>query len=248
MENRVILSVDKSMRLIEILLAARRPLTLKELAERSGCPKSTVYGLLFTMLQHDVIHQDPDGRYGLGIRLYECGAAVSESWDISARIHPQLEKLARQTGAGAFVTFFDGRNVISFDRCVGSGGLQVIPEVGMRMSLHATAQGKLFLSMLPRSRVLSMLREDGMASFTPHTITDPENLMAELDSIRVQGYAIEHGEYRRGLMGAAAPIREHDGKIEYALGIVGLYRSVMSDEFQSAISQMLKIADEIVHL
>lgn len=63
-----------------------------------------------------------------------------------------------------------------------------------------------------------MLREDGMTSFTPHTITDTESLLAELDSIRVQGYAIEHGEYRRGLMGAAAPIREHDGKIKICIG------------------------------
>ena len=245
MENKIILSVDKAMRLIEILLEARHPLTLKEIAEKSGFPKSTVHGLLFTMLRHEMVRQYTDGRYGLGIRLYECGCAVSESWDITTRVHPYLEKLAQQTGAGAFITFFDGRNVISFDRCTGSGGLQVIPEVGMRMSLHATAQGKLFLSLLPRSRVLSLLREDGMTAYTPHTITDTESMMAELDAIRVRGYAIEHGEYRRGLMGAAAPIREHDGKIQYALGIVGLYRSVTSEDFQSAIKMMLAAAEDL---
>lgn len=245
MENKIILSVDKSMRLLEILLNARRPLTLKEIAEKSGCPKSTVYGLLITMMHHDVIRQYADGRYGLGIRLYECGCAVSDSWDITARVHPYLEKLAQQTGAGAFITFFDGRNVISFDRCVGSGGLQVIPEVGMRMSLHATAQGKLFLSTLPRSRALHMLREEGMTAFTPHTITDPDALFSELDAIRVRGYAIEHGEYRRGLMGAAAPVREYDGKIQYALGIVGLFRSVTSDEFQFSVEKMLATASEL---
>ena len=238
MKNKIILSVDKSMRLIEILLNSRHPLTLKEIAESADFPKSTAYGLLNTMMHHDMIRQYQDGRYGLGIRLYECGVAVSESWDITAHVHPYLEKLAQDTGAGAFITFFDGKNVISFDRCVGSGGLQVIPEVGMRMSLHATAQGKLFLSLQPRSRVLNLLREEGMAAFTPHTIT-------ELDSIRVQGYAIEHGEYRRGLMGAAAPIREYDGKIQYALGIVGLFRSVISADFQSAISAMLAAAESL---
>ena len=245
MENKIIYSVDKSMKLIEILLKARRPLTLKEISDTSGLPKSTAHGLLYTMTQHEIIRQNPDGRYGLGIRLYECGCAVSESWDITAHVHPYLEKLAQETGAGAFITFFDGRNVISFDRCVGSGGLQVIPEIGMRMSLHATAQGKLFLSTLSRSKVLSMLREEGMAAFTPHTITETDTMLAELDSIRVQGYAIEHGEYRRGLMGAAAPIREHDGRILYAIGIVGLFRSVASDDFQSAIKSMLAVSGSL---
>ncbi len=65
-----------------------------------------------------------------------------------------------------------------------------------------------------------------------------------IDAAVSESWNIEHGEYRRGLMGAAAPIREHDGKIKYALGIVGLFRSVMSDEFQSAIRLMLKIAEE----
>ncbi|MBR6090788.1 MAG: IclR family transcriptional regulator [Anaerolineaceae bacterium] len=245
MENKIILSVDKSMRLIEILLNTRRPLSLKELSESSGYPKSTIHALLFTMMEHDMIRQHPDGRYGLGIRLYECGCAVSESWDISARVHPFLEKLAQQTGAGAFITFFNGKNVISFHRCVGSGGLQVIPEVGMRMSLHATAQGKLFLSTLSRSKALAMLREEGMTAFTPHTITDTESMMAELDAIRVRGYAIEHGEYRRGLMGAAAPVREQNRPLQYALGIVGLFRSVTSEDFQSAIKMMLAITEEL---
>ena len=245
MENKVILSVDKSMKLLEILLKFRHPVSLKTLSECSGYPKSTVYGLLFTMMQHEVVHQYADGRYGLGIRLYEFGTAVSQSWDISAVVHPALEKLSELTGAGTFITYFDGKNVISFDRCVGTGGLQVIPEVGMRMSLHATAQGKLFLSTLNRSRVLHLLRESGMAAFTPHTITDIDRMFAELDAIRVRGYAIEHGEYRRGLMGAAAPIREIDGKIQYAIGFVGLYRGVTSDEFLSAVEAMLNAAKDL---
>ena len=87
-------------------------------------------------------------------------------------------------------------------------------------------------------------RERGLGGRLQGFLLQPWDLPREVKSFRVQGYAIEHGEYRRGLMGAAAPIREYDGKIKYALGIVGLFRSVMSDEFQSAIRLMLKIAEE----
>ena len=102
-------------------------------------------------------------------------------------------------------------------------------------------EGKLFLTTLSRSKALSMLRKEGMTAFTPHTITDVEVMLTELDLIRTQGYAIEHGEYRRGLMGAAAPIREHDGRIRYAIGIVGLFRSVASEDLQSSIASLLAI-------
>ena len=49
---------------------AGQPLTLKELSERCGFPKSTVFGLLTTMREYDVISQTPDGKYTLGLRLF----------------------------------------------------------------------------------------------------------------------------------------------------------------------------------
>ncbi len=243
--RKIIHSVDKAAVLIETLMRSHTPLTLKEIASLTGCPKSTVHGLLSTLIAHEMIRQDAEGRYSLGIRLYECGRAVSSGWDISERTHPYIERLSSSVDAGAFIAYFDGANVITIDRCTGGGSLQIIPESGVRQPLHATAQGKLFLATLPQKDALRLARNKGLTQYTPHTIITPEDLAADLSAIRVRGYAIEDGEHRVGLRAAAAPLRIGDSGVKYAVGIIGLFRRVSSDEFQSACGELLNTAEEM---
>lgn len=73
MDGNIILSVAKAMEVLQILSQAESPLSLKELATRCGYPKSTVFGLLTTMRAYDVAAQTPDGKYTLGLRLFEYG-------------------------------------------------------------------------------------------------------------------------------------------------------------------------------
>ncbi len=243
--RKIIHSVDKAAVLIETLMRSHTPLTLKEIASLTGFPKSTVHGLLSTLIVHEMIRQDAEGRYGLGIRLYECGRAVSAGWDISERTHPYIEKLSASVWAGAFIAYFDGANVITIDRCSGGDGLQIIPETGVRQPLHATAQGKLFLSALPQKEALRLARNKGLTQYTPHTIINPEDLAADLAAIRVRGYAIEDGEHRIGLRAAAAPLCFEESRMKYAVGIIGLFRRVSSDEFQSACAELVRMAEKM---
>lgn len=244
--RKIIHSVDKAAVLIETLMRSHTPLTLKEIASITGFPKSTIHGLLSTLIIHEMIRQDAEGRYSLGIRLYECGRAVSAGWDISERTHPFIEKLSASVGAGAFIAYFDGSNAITIDRCSGGGSLQIIPETGVRQPLHATAQGKLFLSALPTQKeALRLARNKGMTQFTPHTIVTPEDLAADLAAIRVRGYAIEDGEHRVGLRAAAAPLFFEDSRVKYAVGIIGLFRRVSSDQFQSACDELVSTAEKM---
>jgi IclR family acetate operon transcriptional repressor len=246
-ELRTVHSVDKAMELLEQLLRNRLPMTLQELSAATGYPKSTVHALLATLRRHEMVRQNDDGRYDLGIRLFECGCAVAERWDAARLARPYLERLAAQTGASAFVSLLEGDHAISLDQCAGGGGLQVIPEVGSRLPLHATAQGKLFLSRLSESDALQRLGRTGMTAYTPHTITDTGKLLHALELVRRDGYAVENGEYKIGLRAAAAPVFDQSGKVRYALGVVGLFRRVESEEFQYAVEQTVLLARQLSH-
>ena len=232
-------SVAKAMELLELLLARRAPLTLQELSTASGYPKSTVHALLSTLRDHAMVEQRPDGKYALGIRLFECGCAVSATWDITRSARPHLEQLAAETGVSAFLSVLDGGSVLSFDQCPGSAGMLVVPEVGYRLPLHATSQGKLLLSQFSDAEVRNRLQASGMPAFTPHTITDTERLLPALTEIRMQGYAVEDGEYKIGLRSVSAPVFDRSGRMRYAMGVVGLFRRIHSGEFENAVTQVV---------
>ena len=240
-------SVDKALGLIEVLLEQRRPMSLQELSAACGCPKSTIHALLATLREHNMVEQRDDGRYYLGIRLFECGCAVSAQWDIARVAHPHLVQLADQTGGTAFIAILERGGSIILDQYVPTtgSGLQISQEPGRRHPLHATAQGKLVLSRMSDVDVLNRLNTPGMQSFTRHTITDPQRFLTELDKIRQYGYAVEDGEYKVGLRAIAAPVYDRSKQVKYALGVMGLFQRSVSDEFQQAIEHTVHQARQI---
>ena len=232
-QQNTVHSVDKALSLTELLLQNGAPMTLSELSRRSGYPKSTTHALLSTMRRHNIITQREDGRYYLGLRLFEYGCAVSAEWDISRVASPYLEKLAMTTGASAFISIIDGSTVVNIDQRTGSDALHVVSEVGHRLPLHATSQGKLLLSRF--SDAEAQRRVGTMAAFTPHTISTNEALLAALRRIREEGCAVEDGEYRIGLRSVSAPVYDRSGNLAYAIGVVGFFRRVASEEFAAVI-------------
>ena len=84
-----------------------------------------------------------------------------------------------------------------------------------------------------------------LKAYTPHTLTTPEQFVPELTRIREQGYAVENGEYKIGLRSVSAPIHDVTGEVRYAIGCVGMFRQIQSDEFLHAIRLVCAAADTI---
>ena len=244
-DGNIILSVAKAMELLQLMSQAGKPLLLKELAALCGYPKSTVFGLLTTMRAYDVVTQTPDGRYALGMRLFEYGRQVERSWDISLVARPYMEHLCRETGASVMLSVYEGGSVITLDQVESREGLCIVSDIGSRLPVFCTSQGKVFLAHMSRAGAENLLRSQSLTQFTPHTITDIPSLLREVEVCRTQGYAIENGEYKIGLRSISAPIYNVGGKVQYTVGIIGMLRSTHSDEFRAAVQRVCATATMI---
>lgn len=240
--GNTILSVAKAMQLLQLLSVSGRPLSLKEIAEQAELPKSTAFGLLTTMREYDVISQGTDGKYGLGLRLFEYGCQIGRSWDISAAAKPYMEHLAADTGASVMLSICEGGSVITLDQVQARDKLRIVSDVGARLPIYCTSQGKVFLASMPRADAEKLLRRQSITQFTPHTITDVDALLQEIEDCRKRGYAIENGEYKIGLRSISAPIHTVDGGVKYTVGVIGMFRSTHSDEFHAAIEHVCATA------
>ena len=236
-------SLSKAIDILDALSTARSGLSLNSLSQICGYPKSTVHALASTMRDRGLIRQLPDGSYALGLRLFEYGSAVSRGFDISSIARPYLESLSALTGANSVITMLDGDSAVSFDYAVSSSGVQIMPEIGVRLPLHCTSQGKLLLAFLPPQRVISMYKRREMRQYTPHTITDVDTLCAQLAQIREKGYSIEDGEYKVGLRSVSAPVFDSGGKLSCALTTIGFFRRVSSEDFVAAAEATVRQAD-----
>ena len=245
MDGNIILSVAKAMEVLQVLSQAESPLSLKELATRCGYPKSTVFGLLTTMRAYDVAAQMPDGKYTLGLRLFEYGRQVERSWDISLVARSYMEHLCQRTGASVMLSVCEGGSVITLDQVETRDNLRIVSDIGSRLPIYCTSQGKVFLAHMSRTSAEALLRAQPMTQFTPHTVTDPSALMREVETCRANGYAIENGEYKIGLRSVSAPVYDRRGDMGYALSVVGLFRKVRSQEFEGAVACVSAAAQQL---
>ena len=244
-DGNTIRSVAKAMELLQLLSDVGEAMTLTVISERAGLPKSTVFGLLTTMRDYDVITQHADGKYALGLRLFEYGCRASAFWNISSLARPYLEHLAEATGASAMLSTYENGHIVALDQAEGRDSLRIVSAPGARLPLHCTSQGKVFLSAMADHEAKRVLSRRTLEPYTPKTLVTWEELFRVMQAARENGYAVEEGESRFGLCSPSAPVRDSSGAVRYAVGVVGMFDSVRSPDFQRDIDLTCAAAAQI---
>jgi IclR family acetate operon transcriptional repressor len=189
-----------------------------------------------------LVEQEPDsGRYTLGVRLFEYGSAVSSTRNIIALSREPMERLVKATGESASLSMLDRGEALVLLHAEPDSAFHIVSETGAHLPAFCTAQGKILLSALSDAAVRRIF-EAQFQQFTPHSVSSADALLSELKTVRESGYAIENGEFRIGVRGVAAPIKDHTGAVRYALGLIGMFRRVGSDEFRAATAEVIKTA------
>jgi len=211
-------SLDRGIRLLEVIVRNDQPLTGVEVADRAEINRSTAWRLLATLEQHDLVERDESGRYGVGIGLF--GLAAATRWGaVARRARPILERLCATVDATAAVAVVDGGGYEVIDQVDGLYTLSV-RWVGARLPLSCTSVGKLMLASLDEGELESFLRHP-IEPRTPRTLTDPNDIRAELDEVRRTGVATSIGDYEVGVNGISAAARDAHGLPAAFIAITG---------------------------
>lgn len=230
--GRRVRSVEKAIELLDCFWRERKPLSLRELERLTGWAKSTIHGLLASMMDSGVVEQNPtDGKYRLGYHLFELGSAVNQGWDVPECCVPYLQKIVDLVGESAYLARLSGNELILALCEEPHAGFRVVSEAGTRLPLHCSSQGKAILANLPAYEAQRLLNRKPLKCYTKSTVTDPEKLRAELEKIRTLGYAKEIEEYKLGLKSVAAPVFDSHGDCRYAIGIICM-AGVSEESFQ----------------
>ncbi len=239
-------SVAKALRVIDVLAAKQRGMSLAELARDTSLPKSTLHGLLSTMRDFGYIEQSSfDGRYQLGVHLFEVGSVVANNWDVRQTAAPYIQKLVSDLGETVHLAILDKGEVLYVDKRESNQSLRIVSQVGMRLSAHCTGVGKVLLASLHPGEVKRIIAEKGLKRYTRHTITDPRELDAELEKVRTLGYAVDNEEIMDSLRCIAAPIKDNNGKTCAALSVSGPVSRMDGENFWRAVEMITHTALEI---
>jgi IclR family pca regulon transcriptional regulator len=92
-------------------------------------------------------------------------------------------------------------------------------RIGAHLPAYCSASGRVLLSQFSDKDVLERLGQKPLPARTPRTLTKPNEIVAEIRSVRENGYAIGNEELELGLRSLAVPVVGSTGEIIAAVSV-----------------------------
>ncbi|MGA8072538.1 MAG: IclR family transcriptional regulator [Candidatus Acidiferrales bacterium] len=222
MDASLATAVERALNILEAASQRREGLTNSEISRRLGIPKSSASYILRTLERRGYLRRDTEtGRYRLGLKLLSLGGETQAGLDIAEVALPFMRGLVERLGMTCHLAVVDQNEAVYIEKVEAPGFFKVNTWVGRRMLLHSTSVGKALLAWMPRAEREALLHNCDFKRRTPKTITSHSRLVAELERVHQQGYAVDDEENSLGARCIAAPVFDALGNVVAALGVSG---------------------------
>jgi DNA-binding IclR family transcriptional regulator len=204
---RKIASIEKAALLIDCFDVHHKELSLNQLAQKTGYPKTTVYGIAATLVSVGLLAQSPNSsNYSLGTKLMELAYNTRMSQPIIQIAAPMLNRISKQSEQNVYLTTHRNGRLLYLASCYRTWEYIGYSEAGKTLPMHCTASGKAMLAHMTDEQVDAVLSAQPMEKSAPNTITEPGILKKELLDIRKQGFAVDNEEETAGVKCIAVAI------------------------------------------
>jgi DNA-binding IclR family transcriptional regulator len=239
-------SSDKLLNLLEILSEQTEPLRLQDIARLCKMNASTTLRFL-TALQHRcyVAQEAETTRYYLTFKLCALAQNLTTFFDIRKAALPYLRNVAQVFAESCHLAVEDNMAVVYIEVVNANKTLMSTQYIGNMAPLHCTGVGKTFLTNYSLAELEHYIAAKKLPAYTEHTLTDPEELKAELDRIRSVGYALDNQECEIGARCVAAPIRDYAGKIKAGISVSGPAVRMTDAHIFAHLPSLLEAAERI---
>lgn len=215
-------ALQRGLQVLDVLLESRDPLTLEEISERTGLPKSTAFRVVVNLRQRQYLIETEEGLW-LGLKLLRLGALVEEKLDLVQQARPFLIQLRDQVRETVHLGVLDDDlRVVYLEKLPTQRAIGLmISRIGSTVPMHCTALGKAMAAFLPEPKIHQWIQNGGLKALTNATITDADTFLQSLQQVRAQSYAVDNGEFENSVRCVAAPIRDRSGSVVAAISISG---------------------------
>src|SRR5690625_1150819 len=219
-------------------------MTLTQAAEATGLSRATVRRFLHTLTALGYMRVN-DKTFQLTPKIMNLGFAYLDSQPLVELVDPVLANLSEQLGQSTSVSVLDNTDVVYIARQETTSIMRINITVGTRFPAYATSMGRVLLAGLNDAELEAYLTKAELSEFTDETITDETALVAELDKVRRQGYAVVEEELEAGLASVAVPICNRAGTTVAAMNTSMAVTSQTPEDLTQLVDPLQAAADEV---
>jgi DNA-binding IclR family transcriptional regulator len=222
--QRGIQSLDNTGELLTALVAAARPLNLRDLAAAAGMPPAKAFPHLVSLLKIGLLSRDASGCFEAGPLALELGLIGLQRLSPTREAEPEVIDLAASTGMSVAMAVLGplGPTVVRLEE--SPRPLHVSLRVGTVMSLVNTAIGRVFAAYVADDVRAGLLAQDALrlAGASAADIAARKNAYGKrLAQIRADGIDTALSKPIPGINTLAAPVLDHTGSICVVLALMG---------------------------
>jgi IclR family pca regulon transcriptional regulator len=240
-------SLERGLAILSAFRSGRPLLGVSDVSREVGLSRSTAHRYISTLASLGYLQQDlPTRKYRLGPRVLDLGFSAINSMDLRELASPHLQALSDETGHTVNMAVLDGADIVYIERCrtsrQGQREIDLNLHIGSRLPAYCTSLGKVLLAYLDPEEQREVLTQIQFIQRGPNTLTSRDELLHELERVRIAGVAANNEELAYGLRSIAAPIHDRSGEVSAAINLA-VHRSMVSlDSLVANLGPLLKRA------
>jgi DNA-binding IclR family transcriptional regulator len=236
-------ALDKALAVLEAIAEQSQPIGLPDLSARLNLPRQTVHRVLIQLEAAGLLRRDPSrDRFAIGPRFSALALRSLQTRNQSAPVRVILQALVDDIEETCNIGVLDGLDFLYVERIECAWSLRVHLQAGSRLPAYTTSGGKVMLAHLDDRPRANLLKGARLKAYTTHTRTLVADLEEEFATIRERGYALNDQEFSVGIVGAAVPILDRDGRALAALAMHGPSPRVDLDRAERLVPRMQEAA------
>lgn len=233
-------TLARGMQVLEAFSRASPQLSLTQIASKVDLDKSTAFRILHTLEHLGYLERDAQTRlYRLGLKPVQLGLTALNSLDLVQAAQPHLKALFGRCGQTTNMAVRDGHEIFYVARHRTQQVLNVGLEVGSRLPVWCTSMGKAQLIDLSPEELRDLLGDGAFPPAGPNALPDLAALMADLETVRTRGYALNDEELAVGVRSVAAPVYDGSNRVVAAVNVSVPSVYVSCAELESRLAPMV---------
>lgn len=211
-----IASLAKGLRILEAFGADRPKMSIAEASAATGLDRATARRCLLTL--HHEGYTDYDGKFfTITHRALRLGQGALTALPLPQIAQPWLDQLTEKIGQSCSVAILDDTEIVYVARAAQKRVMSIGLMPGSRLPAHCTSMGRVLLGALNDEEARGRISRSDLAPRTALSLTDPDEIMTQIQIAREQGYALVDQEIEIGLRSIAVPLQTMRGETIAAL-------------------------------
>ncbi|KAA9108314.1 IclR family transcriptional regulator [Microbacterium rhizomatis] len=216
--------LSRATRMLRSFSADDESLSATDLAHRTGLARTTAHRLAIELSGLGMLDRHADGRYTIGMGLWEIGELAPVSMRLRERALPHMLRLYEASSEVVHVAVLSGDDPTTAEalyvaRVTGPHSIPTLSRMGGRHPLHTTGVGKALLAAQGDAWLDVFFRRT-LERETVHSVIDERQLRAEIAEARERGFATTRQEMTLGNVSIAAVIPPTADLPPAAVGVV----------------------------